>query len=101
MISILDCVRSLGAYEEVTCVVGECYEGIEWKNGPSLSKEQVENELERLQNEERSKEYQRLREFEYPDFREYLDAVVKGDQEQIQQYIQKCLDVKEKYPKPE
>jgi len=101
MITILDSIRSLGAYEEVICVVGECYEGIEWKNGPSLSKEQVENELERLQNEERSKEYQRLREFEYPDFREYLDAVVKGDQEQIQQYIQKCLDVKVKYPKPE
>jgi hypothetical protein len=26
---------------------------------------------------------------------------VKGDQNQIEEYIQKCLAVKEKYPKPE
>jgi len=44
--------------------------------------------------------YQDFRRFEYPDFGEYLDAVVKGDQEQIQKYINDCLAVKAKYPKP-
>ncbi len=38
---------------------------------------------------------------EYPDFKEYLDGVVKGDQAQIDKYITDCLAVKAKYPKPE
>jgi hypothetical protein len=36
---------------------------------------------------------------EYPDFLDYLDGVVKGDQEQIDKYIADCLAVKAKYPK--
>jgi hypothetical protein len=36
---------------------------------------------------------------EYPDFRDYLDGVVKGDQSQVQAYIDACLAVKAKYPK--
>jgi hypothetical protein len=35
----------------------------------------------------------------YPDFREYLDGIVKGDQAQIDKYIADCLAVKAKYPK--
>lgn len=44
-------------------------------------------------------EYVILRRTEYPDFIEYLDGLVKGDQEQMQAYINKCKAVKEKYPK--
>jgi hypothetical protein len=36
---------------------------------------------------------------EYPDFKEYLDGIVKGDDAQIQKYINDCLAVKVKYPK--
>ena len=36
---------------------------------------------------------------EYPDFREYLDGIVKGDNVQVQKYINDCLAVKAKYPK--
>ena len=36
---------------------------------------------------------------EYPDFREYLDGIVKGDQAQIDAYIAACQAVKNKYPK--
>jgi signal transduction protein with GAF and PtsI domain len=36
---------------------------------------------------------------EYPDFKEYLDGIVKGDQAQIDKYIADCLAVKAKYPK--
>lgn len=38
---------------------------------------------------------------EYPNANEYLDAVVKGDQAQMDKYIADCLAVKAKYPKPE
>lgn len=37
---------------------------------------------------------------EYPPMTDYLDGVVKGDQAQIQAYIDACLAVKAKYPKP-
>lgn len=43
--------------------------------------------------------YQILREPLYPNQSEYLDAMVKGDDLAIQQYKDKCLAVKEKYPK--
>ena len=36
---------------------------------------------------------------EYPDFREYLDGIVKGDPAQIDAYIAACQAVKNKYPK--
>lgn len=36
----------------------------------------------------------------YPPMEDYLDGVVKGDQAQIDEYITKCLAVKDKYPKP-
>lgn len=49
--------------------------------------------------EERTK-YQRDRASEYPPITDYIDGVVKGDQAQIQAYIDACLAVKAKYPKP-
>jgi len=38
---------------------------------------------------------------EYPPITDYLDGIVKGDQVQIQKYIDDCLAVKAKYPKGE
>lgn len=37
---------------------------------------------------------------EYPSLLDYIDGVVKNDQEQIDAYIAACLAVKAKYPKP-
>lgn len=45
-------------------------------------------------------QYQRDRKQEYPLIEDYIDGVVKGDQTQIDEYIQKCIAVKLKYPKP-
>jgi hypothetical protein len=44
--------------------------------------------------------YQRDRAAEYPPITDYIDGVVKGDQPQVQAYIDACLAVKAKYPKP-
>ena len=46
-------------------------------------------------------QYQRDRAAEYPPMADYLDGIVKGDQAQVQAYIDACLAVKAKYPKPE
>lgn len=43
--------------------------------------------------------YAEKRAAEYPDYRDYLDGVVKGDQAQINAYIAACQAVKDKYPK--
>ena len=45
-------------------------------------------------------EYQRQRAAEYPLITDYIDGIVKGDQAQVQAYIDACLAVKTKYPKP-
>jgi len=43
--------------------------------------------------------YSDLRRPEYPPAADYLDGIVKGDQDQIKKYIEDCLAVKAKYPK--
>lgn len=44
--------------------------------------------------------YQHNRSKEYPSINDYVDGIVKGDQAQVQAYIDACLAVKAKYPKP-
>lgn len=98
---IYNALQSLGFGDKVIRIIGGDYDGIEWVDDEVLAtREQVETEIQRLEAEELSKKYQELRAAEYPDFRDYLDGIVKGDQNQIEEYIQKCLAVKEKYPKP-
>lgn len=46
------------------------------------------------------KTYAELRAAEYPPVEDYLDGIVKGDTAQVQAYIDACLAVKAKYPKP-
>jgi hypothetical protein len=60
----------------------------------------IEEKRAELISEYNALNYQRKRRFEYPPITDYLDAVVKGDQAEIDNYIQKCLAVKQKYPKP-
>jgi hypothetical protein len=43
--------------------------------------------------------YKESRASEYPDFKDYLDGIVKGDTAQVQAYIDACNAVKTKYPK--
>jgi signal transduction protein with GAF and PtsI domain len=58
------------------------------------------NALESQANEiERVNQIKENRSNEYPDFKEYLDGIVKGDQAQIDKYIADCLAIKTKYPK--
>jgi hypothetical protein len=45
-------------------------------------------------------DYKTLRAGEYPPMADYIDGIVKGDQAQVQAYIDACLAVKAKYPKP-
>ena len=46
-----------------------------------------------------SEAYKEKRAAEYPSYTDYLDGIVKGDNAQVQAYIDACNAVKNKYPK--
>lgn len=67
-------------------------------------------EVQRIgkENYEKSREteiaqmdYVRQRLTAYPELGEFVDAWVKNDQAALEEYRQKCLAIKAKYPKPQ
>lgn len=81
----------------------DIYENLVWrdKKYPKPTKDQVENVKETIEQERAAVLYKKQRIKEYPPITDYLDGVVKGDQQQIANYIAACQAVKAKYPKPE
>lgn len=57
--------------------------------------------VEEFEKENYKRRWKRMRKEAYPSMLEYIDGIVKGDQVQIQAYIDACIAVKLKYPKPE
>ena len=84
-------------------VVNEDYNQITWldTNYTKPTRLEVEIKVNELIEKYRANEYQRQRAMEYPPVTDYLDGIVKGDQQQIAEYIAACQAVKAKYPKPE
>ena len=64
------------------------------------TEQELLDELDRLKEEYANTVYQQKRKVEYPPIEDYVDAMVKGDEVQKQAYIDACLAVKAKYPKP-
>lgn len=50
---------------------------------------------------EKLNHYTALRRNEYPPLEDFVDAWVKNDQIALEEYRQKCLEIKSKYPKSE
>jgi len=63
-----------------------------------VNEQEVTYNATAVQAEVDANAYKEQRASEYPDFRDYLDGVVKGDQAQINKYIADCQAVKAKYP---
>jgi hypothetical protein len=84
-------------------LINNDYSQIRWVIEPELKPTliEIQSEIARLQDEYDANEYQRKRAKEYPQITDYLDGIVKGDEEQVQAYIDKCLEIKAKYPKGE
>lgn len=112
MIMISKALRSFYPNAEFI-IEDENIDKIQWiKNKPAEFEFTNENEKQDLLNRliaetnrldlvEEQLAYQRKRKLEYPPITDYLDGIVKGDTEQVQAYIDACLAVKAKYPKPE
>ena len=81
-------------------MTGEDVNKIFWDNGTiPIPHNQILAKQQELIAEYNANQYQRDRAKEYPDFKDYLDGIVKGDQAQIDKYIADCLAIKTKYPK--
>jgi len=95
--------RKVDFFKEVRLVDNSDGKGVfiaEWNLDIAQPTEAQLNALEAQANEvERLNLVKANRANEYPDFKEYLDGIVKGDNTQIQKYINDCLAVKAKYPK--
>jgi hypothetical protein len=85
-----DAIRKLNS--SVTTIIGEV--------AYDINNNIIEYDKVAVQNLINSNAYVEKRFAEYPDFKDYLDGIVKNDQAQIQAYINACLAVKAKYPKP-
>ena len=59
----------------------------------------TDEEAEKIRPQPAELTYAQKRAAEYPDAKDYLDGIVKGDQAQVQAYIDACLAVKAKYTK--
>ena len=102
--NIVEALKSLRPGAEWS-ISGFDYENLEWldANQDKPTKEEVEAEVEKLQQEWKDTEYQRQRQPEYPPITDYLDACYwasKGDTTKLDEYYAKCEAVKSKYPKP-
>jgi hypothetical protein len=99
MTDIIKAILKINPKAEVT-VIGEDINNIEWHNGTTpIPANDILAKQQELIAEYNANQYQRDRANEYPDFKDYLDGIVKGDDAQIQKYINDCLAVKAKYPK--
>jgi hypothetical protein len=99
MTDIINSIKAINPNAQVS-VNAEDINQITWLNGTTpIPVNEILAKQQELITEYNSKKYQRDRANEYPDFKEYLDGIVKGDQSQIDKYIADCLAVKAKYPK--
>jgi hypothetical protein len=84
----------------------EIPENLEWYDTsyPIPTKEELVNEVVRLQSEWDAKQYQRRRQPEYPPLADLADALywqAQGDESKMQEYLSAVQSVKNKYPKGE
>jgi hypothetical protein len=99
MTDIIKAIKAINPNAEVV-VNAEDINQITWLNGTTpIDNETILNKQQELIAQYQANEFKRQRAKEYPDFKEYLDGIVKGDDAQIQKYINDCLAVKAKYPK--
>jgi hypothetical protein len=99
MTDIIKSILAINPNAEVSVNANDINQ-ITWHNETTpIPANQILAKQQELISEYESNQYQRDRAKEYPDFKEYLDGIVKGDDAQIQKYINDCLAVKAKYPK--
>jgi len=96
---IVEAVLSLRPGAQFT-VNGDTYEGLEWSDDndlPPPTEEEINQEIERLQQEYENNQYQRDRAKEYPSIQDQLDTLYHQGYDGWKAMVN---EVKNKYPKP-
>ena len=95
---ICSAVLSINPSAQIT-VIDENFDNITWHEGTDeISKSDIEAKMAELKAAYDAKEYQRLREPEYPTIAELVVALYDTDDKA--DIDKRRADVKEKYPKP-
>jgi len=94
MINTLKAIQAL--YPNVTRAIDDGFPNVK---AFDVNGDEVALDLEAIESWSDPDAYKAKRAAEYPPIADYLDGVVKGDQEQIDKYIADCQAVKAKYPK--
>lgn len=94
---IADALLSLAPGKNFT-LIGDTYDGLEWLDDPKFkpSEEELLDEVERLQSEYESNEYQRLRVQNYPSIQDQLDMLYHGG---FDAWKAEIKSIKDTYPK--
>jgi hypothetical protein len=99
MTDIIKSILAINSQAQAS-IIDNDIDNINWLNGTTpIPANEILAKQQELIAEYEANQYQRDRSKEYPDFKDYLDGIVKGDQAQIDKYIADCLAVKDKYPK--
>jgi len=56
--------------------------------------------LQKQQSDFDAQDWYRKRIYSYPDIGDFIDAYITDNKEAMEEYKQKCLEIKAKYPKP-
>lgn len=98
--SFLTAINNLRPNAKFSVIEGDL-STLDWEDTEQTrpTDDEINLELKRCQEEFKNKKYQFFRKREYPPVEDYLDAVVKNDSRQMQDYIDRCNAVKLKYPK--
>lgn len=99
-VAVLTAIRRL-VPDAVFSWAGDDLADLDWQDDRDRpSDDDILAEADRCWQDWTDTEYQRKRAAEYPPIEDYLDGVVKGDDDQIAAYVAACQKVKERYPKP-
>lgn len=102
---LFEAIKSLQPSAEFG-IMDDDYSTLEWYDDPNVipipSREEVQQEHNRLKLEWETNHYQRQRQGEYPPLADLADAMywaAKGDNTKLDNYYAACEAVKLKYPK--
>jgi hypothetical protein len=96
---IMKCIQKIYPDWKGT-VIDNSFDGIlpDDKEKRIITLKEIKKVWTQVQKDVEIEQIQRKRQYEYPDIYEYIDGIVKNDKKQIDEYIQKCLEVKKRNP---
>ena len=101
MITLMNAIESLGVIDQVVRIVGNDYDGIEWVDEPSLAKEEVEGEYEKLLAADSTQQIKNNRSDAYKKESDPLFFKAQRGEITLAVWEAKVQEIRERFPYPE